>query len=144
MDVLGDEVIAQHFGGARVAMLPAHSVKQGVAAKVEAADDAAVGHGKLDLLLVVFVDFIGVKKAGFAVQIIGKGIISLGDVFLHGAMREHDVRQQGEQGVQQRADDNQQRVEIGRGVRVVSERGVDGDGERAKGDGAIARTRCAQ
>ena len=45
VDVLGDKVIAQHFGGARMAVLPAHTVKQRVAAKVEAADDAAVGHG---------------------------------------------------------------------------------------------------
>ena len=144
VDVLGDKVIAQHFGGARMAVLPAHTVKQRVAAKVKAADDATVGHGKLDLLLVVFVDFIGVKKAGFAVQVIGKGIVGTGDVFLHGAMGEQKVREQGKQRVKQRADDDEQRVEIGRGVRVVGERGVDGNGKRAKGYGAIARARCAQ
>ena len=53
--------------------------------------------------MVVFADFVGIKKAGFAVQIIGKGIIGLGDVFLHGAMGEQKVREQGKQGVQQRA-----------------------------------------
>ena len=40
-------------------------------------------------------------------------------------------------------DNNQQRVEIGGGVRVVGERGVDGNGERAKRYGAIARARRA-
>ena len=94
--------------------------------------------------MVVFIDFVGIKKAGFAVEIISKGIIGLGNVFLHGAMGEQKVREQGKQRVQQRADDDEQRVEIGRGVRVVGERGVDGNGKRAKRNGAIARARCAK
>ena len=92
----------------------------------------------------MFVDFVGVKKAGFAVQVIGKGIVGTSDVFLHGAMGEQKVREQGKQRVKQRADDDEQRVEIGRGVRVVGERGVDGNGKRAKGYGAIARARRAK
>ena len=47
--VLGGEVVAQHFGGARVAVFATQAVKQGGAALVEGSDDAGVAHGKIDL-----------------------------------------------------------------------------------------------
>ena len=46
--------------------------------------------------------------------------------------------------IQQRAAQNQQAVHIQRRLRVVRERGIDGNGERAEGDGAKARSGGAQ
>ena len=123
-----------------MAVLAAHPVEQGAAGMVECFDDARVAHGQCDLPLFQMFDFVGVEKFGFGFQIGGQCGIGIGHAVLHGAVREEDVGEQGGAAIQQRAAQNQQAVHIQRRLRVVRERGIDGNGERAEGDGAEARS----
>ena len=140
VNVLCGEIITQHFGGARMTVLAAHPVKQGATGVVECFDDARVAHGQRDLPLFQMFDFVGVEKFGFGFQIGGQCGVGIGHAVLHGAVRKEDVGEQGGTAIQQRAAQNQQAVHIQRRLRVVRERGIDGNGERAEGDGAEARS----
>ena len=93
VDVLGGEVIAQHTGGARMAVLAAYAVEQRAAAEVEGVDDAAVFHGQGDLALFQAVCFVGVEKNGFGIEIRTQCRIGFGHGFLHRAVRQQDVQQ---------------------------------------------------
>ena len=89
--VLGGEVIAQHFGSARVAVFAAQAVKQGGAALVEGSDDAGVAHGEVDLAVAEPGGFVGIEKVGFGVKIAAECFVGVGDAFLDGAVREDDL-----------------------------------------------------
>ena len=89
--VLGGEVVAQHFGGARVAVFAAQAVKQGGATLVEGADDAGVAHGEVDLAVAEPSGFVGIEKVGFGVKIPAERFVGVGDAFLNGAVREDDL-----------------------------------------------------
>ena len=141
VDVLGGEVIAQHTGGARMAVLAAYAVEQRAAAEVEGVDDAAVFHGQVDLTLLQAVCFVGVEKNGFGIEVRTQCGIGFGHGFLHRAVRQQDVQQQGNRVVERRAAQNHQRIDVpGGGVGgVVGQRGVHRHGQRAEGDGAVAQ-----
>ena len=91
MYVLGGEVVAQHFGGARVAVFAAQTVKQGGAALVEGGDDAGVAHGEVDLAVAEPSGFVGSEKAGLGVKIPAECFVGVGDAFLDGAVWEDDL-----------------------------------------------------
>lgn len=125
-------------------VLAAHPVKQGATGVVECFDDACVAHGQRDLPLFQMFDFVGVEKFGFGFQIGGQRGVGIGHAVLHGAVRKEDVGEQGSAAIQQRAAQNQQAVHIQRRLRVVGERCIDGNGQRAEGDGTEACSGGAQ
>ena len=141
VDVLGGEVITQHTGGARMAVLAAYAVEQRAAAEVEGVDDAAVFHGQGDLALFQAVCFVGVEKTGFGVEVVAQRGIGIGHGFLHRAVRQQDVQQQGNRVVKRCAAQDHQRVDVpGGGVGgVVGQGGVHRHRQRAEGDGAVAQ-----
>ncbi|SUA25385.1 Uncharacterised protein [Neisseria gonorrhoeae] len=84
VDVLGGEVVAQHFGGARVAVFAAQTVKQGGTALVEGGDDAGVAHGEVDVAVAYPGCLIGVEEVGFGFEVAAECFVGVGDAFLDG------------------------------------------------------------
>ena len=138
VDVLCGEVVAQHARGARVAVLAAQAVKEGTAAAVERLDERGVGQREAGLARAVVV-VIGVEEAGFGVNVVGKRGVGGGHVFLYLAVRQEDLRQQSAAAIEQGAEEDKQGVGVPRQGGVVGQRGVDGDDQRAEGDGAVAQ-----
>ena len=139
MDVLRGKVVVQHAGGARVAVLAAHAVKQGAAHLVEGGDYFAVLHGQRDLPLLKLVGVVGVEELGFDVEIARQLGVGGGHAVLHGAVRQNKMQQQGVAAVEQRAAQNQQGVGIPNHAVVDGEDGVERHHQRAEGDGAVAQ-----
>ena len=106
VDVLRGKVIVQHAGGARVAVLAAHAVKQGASHLVEGGNHLAVLHGQRDLPLLELVGVVGVEELGFDVEIARELGVGGGHAVLHGAVRQNEVQQQGVTAVEQRAAQN--------------------------------------
>lgn len=93
VDVLGGEVVAQHFGGARVAVFAAQTVKQGGTALVEGGDDAGVAHGEVDVAVAYPGCLIGVEEVGFGFEVAAECFVGVGDAFLDGAVGQDDLEQ---------------------------------------------------
>ncbi len=91
--VLGGEVVAQHFGGARVAVFAAKAVKQGGTALVEGGDDAGVAHGEVDVAVAYPFGFVGIEKVGFSFEVAAECVVGVGDAFLDGAVGQDDLEQ---------------------------------------------------
>ena len=132
VDVLRGKVVVQHAGGARVAVLAAHAVKQGAAHLVEGGDYFAVLHGQRDLPLLDLVGVVGVEELGFDVEIARELGIGGGHAVLHGAVRQNEVQQQGVAAVEQRAAQNQQGVGIPNHAVVDGEDGIERHHQRAE------------
>ena len=138
VDVLGGEVVAQHPCGARVAVLATHPVVKGAAALVEGLDEGGVRARKLGLPPAVVV-IVRIEVAGFGVDVVGKRGVGDSHVFLHLAVREGELHDERAAAVNEGAGEDEQRVGVPRLGGVVGERGVDGDGQPAEGDGAVTQ-----
>ena len=95
MHVLRAEVVAQHFGGTRMAVLAAQPVKEGAAALVEGSNHAGVAHGQVDLAVAQPCGFVGIEKVGFGIEVVAECVVGVGDGFLDGAVGQDDLEDQG-------------------------------------------------
>ena len=93
--VLRAEVVAQHFGGTRMAVLAAQPVEKGAAALVEGGNHAGVAHGQVDLTVAQPCGFVGVEKVGFGIEVVAECVVGIGDGFLDGAVGQDDLEDQG-------------------------------------------------
>ncbi|EEG33067.1 hypothetical protein NEIFLAOT_01870 [Neisseria flavescens NRL30031/H210] len=92
--VLRTEVVAQHFGGTRMAVLAAQSVEKCAAALVEGGNHTGVAHGQVDLAVAQPCGFVGVEKVGFGIEVVAECVVGIGDGFLDGAVGQDDLEDQ--------------------------------------------------
>ena len=93
--VLRAEVVAQHFGGTRMAVLAAQPVEKCAAALVEGGNHAGVTHGQVDLAVAQPCGFVGVEKVGFGIEVVAECVVGVGNGFLDGAVGQDDLEDQG-------------------------------------------------
>ena len=144
VDILGNEVVAQLALAARLQGLSAKANKESVAALVESGDDVLAFVGETGLGFVEVVAFVGIEEGSFGGDIVGQCTIGGSEGSLHRTLRVEEMEDKGAELVDEGAGDEEQSVQRPGDVLLLAQDGVEGNGECAECEGAVAPVEGAE
>ncbi len=144
MNILRHEIVMQAATGAARSAIAAQTALQRGFCQIKLRHQLAVNHRGADQRRVILRVAVGIEQVRFGLKVLRQLRIAARQLLLHRPHRKHQVAEQRQHVVPERADQQQYRLHIPLRKKPDAQHGVDRNQQRAKGDSGVTLAERAE